>query len=168
TWEQTVASPPHVNMPQHGQCVRLAVLAACRTGVDFYVPAILLRIERLSLLTIIATIADGRRRKVSRHQAAIQASIESAQPRLSACIRLMFQAMVARLHSPRTQSSPRSRNWRNPITDLMMPNPGSGVCLRRAESCLPCGVRRRQAMASTGVGFSGAGGGAVNRSRQEG
>jgi len=35
----------------------------------------------------IATIADGRWRKVSRHQAAIQASIESAQPRLSACIR---------------------------------------------------------------------------------
>jgi hypothetical protein len=23
---QTVASPPHVNIPQHGQCVRLAVL----------------------------------------------------------------------------------------------------------------------------------------------
>ena len=30
------------------------------------------------------------------------------------------------------------------------------------------GVRRRQAMASTGVGFFGAGGGAANRSRQEG
>ena len=30
------------------------------------------------------------------------------------------------------------------------------------------GVRRRQAMASTGVGFSGSGGGATNRSRQEG
>src|SRR6202030_2767043 len=87
--------------------------------------------ERLSLLKIIATIADDRWRKVSRYQAAIQASIESAQPRLSACIRLMFQAMVTRLHSPRTPSSPRSRNWRNPITDLMMPNTGSGVCLRR-------------------------------------
>ncbi len=34
----------------------------------------------------------------------------SAQLRLSAYIRLMFQAMVTRLHSPRTQSSPRSRN----------------------------------------------------------
>src|SRR5580658_2108754 len=87
-----------------------AALAACRTGGDFYVPRILLRIERLSLLKIIATIADGRWRKVSRRRAAIQASIESAQPRLSACIRLMFQAMVTRLHSPRTQSSPRSRN----------------------------------------------------------
>jgi hypothetical protein len=43
------------------------------------VPAILLRIERLSLLKVIATIADDRWRKVSRYQAAIQASIESAQ-----------------------------------------------------------------------------------------
>jgi hypothetical protein len=110
---------------------RFPMLAACRTGVDFYVSAIVLQIERLSLLKIIAAIADDRWRKVSGYQAAIQASIESAQPRLSACIRLMFQAMVTRLHSPRTQSSPRSRNWRNPITDLMMPNTGSGVCLRR-------------------------------------
>ena len=47
-------------------------------------------------------------------------------------IRLMFHAMVTRLHSPRTLSSPRSKNWRNPSTDLMMPNTGSGVCLRRA------------------------------------
>jgi hypothetical protein len=53
---------------------------------------------------IIATIADGRWREVSRHRAAIQTSIESAQPRLSACIRLMFQAMVTRLHSLRTQA----------------------------------------------------------------
>ena len=37
------------------QVDRLPALAACRTGVDFYVPAILLRIERLSLLKIIAT-----------------------------------------------------------------------------------------------------------------
>ena len=37
-----------------------------------------------------------------------------------------------------------------------------------AQTVEPCGVRRRQAMASTGVGFSGAGGGAANRSRQEG
>ncbi len=57
---------------------------------------------------------------------------QCAQPGLSANIRLMFQAMVTRLHSPRTLSSPRSRNWRNPITDLMIPNTGSGVCLRRA------------------------------------
>jgi transposase len=40
-------------------------------------------------------------------------------------------AMVTRLHSPRALSRPRSMNWRNPSTDLMMPNTGSGVCLRR-------------------------------------
>ena len=57
---------------------------------------------------------------------------QRAQPGLSANIRLMFHAIVTRLHSPRTLSSPRSRNWRNPITDLMIPNTGSGVCLRRA------------------------------------
>src|SRR5277367_2501037 len=55
----------------------------------------------------------------------------------------MFQAMVTRLHSPRTQSNPRNRNWRNPITDLMMPNTGSGVCLRRPLAgmirCRRCG-----------------------------
>jgi hypothetical protein len=55
------------------------LLAACRTGVDFYVPAILLQIERLSLLKIIAAIADDRWRKVSGYQAAIQASIESVE-----------------------------------------------------------------------------------------
>ena len=33
---------------------------------------------------------------------------------------------------------PRSRNWRNPITDLMMPNTGSGVCLR-CQGCLVAG-----------------------------
>ena len=42
------------------------------------------------------------------------AALESAQPRLSAYILLMFHAMVTRLHSPRTQSNPRTRNWRNP------------------------------------------------------
>jgi hypothetical protein len=46
-------------------------LAACRTGVDFHVPAILLQIERLSVLKIIAAIADDRWRKVSGYQAAI-------------------------------------------------------------------------------------------------
>jgi hypothetical protein len=57
---------------------------------------------------------------------------QRSQPAASANIRLMFQAMVTRFHSPRTLSSPRSRNWRNPITDLMIPNTGSGVCLRNA------------------------------------
>jgi hypothetical protein len=47
-------------------------------------------------------------------------------------IRLMFQAMVTSLHSPRTRSIPRSMNCRKPITDLMIPNTGSGICLRKA------------------------------------
>ena len=45
---------------------------------------------------------------------------------------LHVPAMVTRLHSPWTLSRPRSRNWRKPITDLMIPNTGSGICLRKA------------------------------------
>src|SRR5207344_151595 len=44
-------------------------------------------------------------------------------------IRFTFQAMVTRLHSPCTFSSPRKRNWRNPSADLMMPKTGSGMHL---------------------------------------
>ena len=47
-------------------------------------------------------------------------------------IRLMFQARVTRFHSPFTFSRPRSWNCRKPITYLMIPNTGSGVCLRKA------------------------------------
>ena len=47
-------------------------------------------------------------------------------------ILFMFQARVTRFHSPVTLSRPRSENWRKPMADLMMPNTGSGVCLRRA------------------------------------
>src|SRR5665213_2464096 len=46
-------------------------------------------------------------------------------------ILLMFHAMVTSVHSPRTEASPRNRNWRKRITDLMMPNTGSTVCLRK-------------------------------------
>jgi hypothetical protein len=49
-------------------------------------------------------------------------------------IRFMFQAMVTRLHSPRTLLSPRSRNCRKPRTDLMMPNTGSGALIPRPDS----------------------------------
>src|SRR5208282_3136862 len=73
-------------------------------------------------------------------------------------IRFMFHAMVTRFHSPRTLSRPRSRNWRNPSTDLMMPNTGSGVCLRKAWSARPSGVFSLWAIAWTGVGCSGAAG----------
>jgi hypothetical protein len=48
-----------------------------------------------------------------------------------------FEAMVTRFHSPRTLSIPRSRNWRNPSTDLIMPNTGSGVCLCKARVSCP-------------------------------
>jgi Transposase DDE domain len=56
----------------------------------------------------------------------------------------MLQAMVTSLHSPRTRSVPRSMNCRKPITDLMMPNTGSGICLRRGRCCMdPAGVGGR-------------------------
>jgi hypothetical protein len=50
----------------------------------------------------------------------------------------------------------------------MMPNTGSAVCLRWAYSFRPSGVFSRCAMASTGVGSSGAGGAAAKRSLKEG
>ncbi len=63
-----------------------------------------------------------------RHEPHIRAQM--AEP--SANIRFKFHAMVTSFHSPRTPASPRNKNWRNPSTDLMMPNTGSGVCLRNA------------------------------------
>src|SRR5260370_34788331 len=52
----------------------------------------------------------------------------SSQAGIRTNMRLMFHAMVTRLHSPRTFSRPRIENWPKPITDLMMPHTGSGVC----------------------------------------
>ena len=49
-----------------------------------------------------------------------------------ACKRFKFQPMHTRLHSPETASKPRSKNWRNPCTCLMMPKTVSTVDLRRA------------------------------------
>jgi len=46
-------------------------------------------------------------------------------------ILLMFHAIVTNDHSPRTAARARSRNCRKCITDLMMPNTGSTVCLRK-------------------------------------
>ena len=51
----------------------------------------------------------------------------------STCMRLMFQAMVTKFHSPLALSSPRMRICRQPITRLMMPNTGSTVCLRSLQ-----------------------------------
>src|SRR5450631_1724378 len=60
------------------------------------------------------------------------AQLSSSQAGIRVNMRLMFHAMVTRLHSPRAFSRPRIENCRKPITDLMMPNTGSGVCLRSA------------------------------------
>ena len=50
----------------------------------------------------------------------------------------------------------------------MMPNTGSGVCLRKAYSARPSCVRRRCAIASSGAGVSGGGGSGVKRSASGG
>src|SRR6202171_4408821 len=60
------------------------------------------------------------------------ARLSSSQAGIRANMRLRLHAMVTRLHSPRAFSRPRIENCRKPITDLMMPNTGSGVCLRSA------------------------------------
>ncbi len=52
--------------------------------------------------------------------------------RRNTAMRLRFQARQTSVHSPETLRNPRIENWRNPITDLMMPNTGSTVCLRSA------------------------------------
>ena len=46
-------------------------------------------------------------------------------------MRFTFHAKHTKVHSWPAFFSPRNRNWRNPITDLMMPNTGSTVCLRK-------------------------------------
>ena len=50
----------------------------------------------------------------------------------SIAMRLTFQARQTRFHSPVTLPKPRKENCLKPITDLMMPNTGSTVCLRSA------------------------------------
>ena len=47
-------------------------------------------------------------------------------------MRFKFHARHTSVHSPLTFFKPRSENWPKPITDLMMPNTGSTVCLRSA------------------------------------
>ena len=81
-------------------------------------------------------------------------------------IRLMFRARVTKFHSPLTLSRPRRWNCRKPITDLMMPNAGSGICLRLASVCLPLGVASRCSIACNAVASSGAGAGWANHSFQ--
>src|SRR6516162_822367 len=66
----------------------------------------------------------------------IQGEGTSPYRALRANIRFTFQAMVTRLHSPRTLSSPRSRNCRKPRTDLMMPNTGSAMIASAADAAM--------------------------------
>ena len=56
-----------------------------------------------------------------------------------------FQARQTSVHSFLTLFRPRSKNWRKPITDLMMPNIGSTVCLRNACASLPVAGRYHRA-----------------------
>ena len=74
----------------------------------------------------------GRWRARSARASSARRHIRAQMAAPSANIRFKFHAMVTSFHSPRTPSSPRNKNWRNPSTDLMMPNTGSGVCLRNA------------------------------------
>ena len=46
-------------------------------------------------------------------------------------ILLIFHSIVTSFHSPCALAKPRNRNCRKRITDLMMPNTGSTVCLRK-------------------------------------
>ena len=121
-----------VTQPKYWSIASPVTSSLSDLGLIFCRQSILPRIELQISPTNIAAIARGGSGEILDTPAAVRAQRwESAQPRLSAYILLMFQAMVTRLHSPRTRSSPRSRNWRNPITDLMIPNTGSGVCLRK-------------------------------------
>ncbi len=88
--------------------------------------------------------------------------------RLKANMRFTFQAMVTKFHSPWTLSMPRSPNWRNPITDLIMPKTGSGVCLRKAQSLFAFGRAQAMGHGLDRGGSTGAGGAAAKRSSSDG
>lgn len=64
--------------------------------------------------------------------AAIRALAKEGKSASRLGVILAAVGMAHRLHSPRTLSRLRSRNWRNPSAYLMMPNTGSGVSFRRA------------------------------------
>lgn len=67
-------------------------------------------------------------------------------------MRSTFQARQSRFHSPVTLVSPCNENCLKPITDLIMPNTGSTVCLRSAYAALPAFVLSRYAIACNGAG----------------
>lgn len=80
-------------------------------------------------------------------------------------LRFRFQARPIRVHSWVTCSQPRKRNGRKPIADLMMPNTGATVDLRKASRAFPTRVCRAWAMVSSGVASPARGAGSLNRSR---
>jgi len=51
-------------------------------------------------------------------------------------MRFKFHAKQTSVHSFWTFAKPRSRNWRKPITDLMMIYGAKGHCDTREISCL--------------------------------
>jgi hypothetical protein len=58
---------------------------------------------------------------------------------VNACIRFRLQAMHTRSHSPAAARKPRNRNWRHPITALMIPNLGSIVVFVSRIGNVPVG-----------------------------
>jgi len=109
-----------------GDASAMPDLAACRTGV-WRIPA--------TTLDCVWSGSSGWAWQSGSGFGLVPLRLIFGKPTLSyrvlrAKIRFMFHAIVTRLHSPRTLSSPRSRNWRKPRTDLTIPNTGSGVCFR--------------------------------------
>ena len=79
------------------------------------------------------------------------------------CRRFKFQPMHTSVHSWPTARSPRSRNWRKPSTDLMMPKVGSIVHLRSAYRARPASVCMRCRICSSAVAAAGSGAGACSQ-----
>ena len=75
--------------------------------------------------------------------------------------RLQLQASVTKAHSASTCYKPRSKNRRNPIASLTIPNTGSTVCLRKRQrarlSSVAIFARMRLSQSALGylIGFSG-------------
>ena len=130
-------------------------------------PALLPGVLSLASSSLSDWVCGARRDSGAATSGQAQADEPPPQAAFKANIRFTFQAMVTRLHWPCTFSSPRKRNWRNPSADLIMPKTGSGMHLSWRQA-LAFGRLQAAAMASTGVGFCGAGGAPANRSLKEG
>ncbi len=93
----------------------------------------------------------------------VKIPLSDFQPRNTA-LRRIFHAIVTNAHSPRTASNPHSRNCRNRITALMIPNTGSTVCLRSPYRARPARVFSACFMRRTASASSANGAGSVKRS----